>query len=428
MEQDRIARDYIDAIAANYISMHCIDLKTNRIARIKSNPIIDMLEMQAGTEEAHKVLPFVMAHITEKRSVKDILEFVDLVGLRDRMREINSVSMEFLGNVNGWCRGRFTAVERDEDGDVVRVLWMVSLIEYEKKEQQRLLELSETDKLTGLGNRRAYDEALARIQRIGNVSSVSIAVMDVNGLKIVNDTLGHTTGDELIIGAAECIKEFCGQYGECFRIGGDEFCAVMTRPCPETGVFVERFKEIVAQWSHPTIDKLAVSVGMIRGEDYEYMPLEELIETADHRMYEDKEAYYVRNGLDRRGQQRAFAAICESYTKILLVNLVADSFEIIKMNRNEESDEWGYEDTYSEWLQSFVEKKLVAPEQTQEFLDQLSISNVRESIASGQKRVTVRYRRKMEEGGYHKVLTEVIPAKEYTKENPLVYLYVKDIE
>lgn len=52
------------------------------------------------------------------------------------------------------------------------------------------------------------------------------ASIDVNGLKIVNDEIGHAAGDELIKGAAKCMKEVIGSYGKVYRTGGDEFVSI----------------------------------------------------------------------------------------------------------------------------------------------------------------------------------------------------------
>lgn len=52
------------------------------------------------------------------------------------------------------------------------------------------------------------------------------ASVDVNGLKVINDSLGHIAGDELICGAADCLKQVFGTYGKVFRIGGDEYAVI----------------------------------------------------------------------------------------------------------------------------------------------------------------------------------------------------------
>lgn len=58
-----------------------------------------------------------------------------------------------------------------------------------------------------------------------SLSEITVIMMDVNGLKTVNDSCGHMAGDELIIGAAKCIQTSMGEYGKVYRVGGDEFYA-----------------------------------------------------------------------------------------------------------------------------------------------------------------------------------------------------------
>ncbi len=57
--------------------------------------------------------------------------------------------------------------------------------------------------------------------------------MDINGLKCINDSLGHAAGDELICAAADCMKECFQNYGNVYRIGGDEFVIIMTEKTEE---------------------------------------------------------------------------------------------------------------------------------------------------------------------------------------------------
>lgn len=88
--------------------------------------------------------------------------------------------------------------------------------------------LSQEDCLTGLANRRSFDEYLAGLETAPDVKgNMALVFMDLNGLKYVNDQFGHSVGDELIIAAARCIENAFSEMGTCYRIGGDEllpFC------------------------------------------------------------------------------------------------------------------------------------------------------------------------------------------------------------
>ncbi len=85
-------------------------------------------------------------------------------------------------------------------------------------------EISNTDKMTGCLNRKAYDEDISEIRMDSQFIYVS---MDVNGLKIINDRQGHAAGDELICVAASCMKTRFDRYGKVYRMGGDEFAAIL---------------------------------------------------------------------------------------------------------------------------------------------------------------------------------------------------------
>lgn len=86
--------------------------------------------------------------------------------------------------------------------------------------------LAYTDSLTGLKNRTAFFEILSNLD-VEKEMFVSIAMFDVNNLKLVNDTLGHLAGDTMLRHAAGTIKNSLRQEDELYRIGGDEFVAVI---------------------------------------------------------------------------------------------------------------------------------------------------------------------------------------------------------
>ncbi len=89
------------------------------------------------------------------------------------------------------------------------------LMEHRNKLEEDLRELSHTDALTGLPNRLAYEEFLKKLLDTPEHTSLTIYSMDVDGLKVTNDKLGHVSGDKLLREAASCIlKTFGGQHGQ----------------------------------------------------------------------------------------------------------------------------------------------------------------------------------------------------------------------
>ena len=189
---------------------------------------------------------------------------------------------------------------------LVSLAIMVLIISVAMKfQEQETLEFkadSETDMMTGLYNRRAFDNMLDSIRNDGNIRDISVVIVDVNGLKQVNDQVGHTAGDELITKTAECINELYGNHGRAFRIGGDEFAIVITEPVDDVDECVKTIKSRVAQCKLEHSEKLAVAVGIVRGEDYQGRSVDELLEIADKAMYSDKEAFYRDKRHERRGR------------------------------------------------------------------------------------------------------------------------------
>ena len=162
------------------------------------------------------------------------------------------------------------------------------------------------DGMTGVGNKSAYLELVHETDKTiaeGNVD-FSIAVFDINGLKTVNDDYGHETGDRMIVGAADCIKRVFGAKNV-FRIGGDEFIAVLPGFSAEqmTETF-GRLDEEKARENAKIGDeggaKISFSKGAAtyrKGEDAEFRTV---FKRADEAMYRDKDAYYRESGDPRR--------------------------------------------------------------------------------------------------------------------------------
>jgi diguanylate cyclase (GGDEF)-like protein len=92
--------------------------------------------------------------------------------------------------------------------------------------------LAYQDGLTGIGNRTAFQERMTQLQSLEAQKvqqQVGILMFDVNNLKLVNDHLGHSVGDRMILESANCIKDaFSHVQGQYFRIGGDEFVVLLT--------------------------------------------------------------------------------------------------------------------------------------------------------------------------------------------------------
>lgn len=114
----------------------------------------------------------------------------------------------------------------DEKGTVQGLVGVVRDITEQKRMEEKLRYLSYTDRLTGLYNRSCFDEKLKELIE-NNTEQIGIITGDVNGLKLVNDTLGHLEGDKLLKCIANILKQACKENGFVFRWGGDEFITIL---------------------------------------------------------------------------------------------------------------------------------------------------------------------------------------------------------
>lgn len=163
-----------------------------------------------------------------------------------------------------------------------------------------LASASLVDQPTQLWNRRAFEEKKEELGKSALKEDFVYIIADLNGLKRVNDSLGHSAGDELINGAAQCLKACFGEYGDIYRIGGDEFAAMLTIPRELLKSKMAELDRITASWSGQYSRGLSISCGYAARREFPSGNLAELSRISDERMYAAKDAYYRTLGNDRR--------------------------------------------------------------------------------------------------------------------------------
>src|SRR6478735_4255543 len=157
--------------------------------------------------------------------------------------------------------------------------------------EERLEELATTDALTGLKNRRKFDQEIdaewRRAARHGE--PVALLMIDADHFKTCNDTYGHQAGDQVLVGIAICISDSVRRAGDCpARFGGEEFAVLLPGlSAVEAFAVAETIRLKVEQWSeHP--DVTTVSIGVASMTPTAPMDWPDLIEAADKALYAAK--------------------------------------------------------------------------------------------------------------------------------------------
>jgi diguanylate cyclase (GGDEF)-like protein len=186
-----------------------------------------------------------------------------------------------------WIKDRSFPIY-DDSGKAHRIVGIAADITDLKLGEEKLKYLSLHDPLTGLYNRIYFEEEMSRLEK-ARYDRVGIVSCDVDGLKLVNDTLGHDRGDSLLVAAAKVIKE-CFREGDLVaRIGGDEFSAILpntTESAVENAC--QRIQDAVAAYNatNPELP-LSISVGFAIKNGF-HKNLKDVFKEADNNMYREK--------------------------------------------------------------------------------------------------------------------------------------------
>jgi diguanylate cyclase (GGDEF)-like protein/PAS domain S-box-containing protein len=162
--------------------------------------------------------------------------------------------------------------------------------------QQQLIDLAGLDDLTALQNRRGFlrsaEDQLKVARRRG--TPLVLLFIDVDGLKEVNDSHGHAAGDLLLVDTANLLQATFRESDVVARVGGDEFCVLLTSDASDAWLAVRRLLVAIDEHHEETGDqrpfRLSLSIGSATFEPDNPRTIEQLMQQADHAMYANKRA------------------------------------------------------------------------------------------------------------------------------------------
>jgi diguanylate cyclase len=247
---------------------------------------IDRLgEMSENTGEYHKKIEGYARRISQ---TEDIVQLNAI--LSDILKDTKGVQMDML-------RSRDDLIEAQ-----VRVEEAERKIRRLEAELEQVSEKVREDQLTGTLNRRGLEDAFQReLARAGRLNSpLSIAVMDVDNFKRLNDTYGHQAGDEALVHLVKVVKEFLRPSDVIGRYGGEEFVIILpdTKIDEAVGVMVRLQRELTKKFFLHKNERLLITFSAGVAAYLSGEPPESTIARADEALYQAKAA----------GKNRVFAA------------------------------------------------------------------------------------------------------------------------
>ena len=155
-----------------------------------------------------------------------------------------------------------------------------------KKKEAKIFDLSYHDELTGLYNRRYYEEEIGILDTEENLP-LTLVMGDVNGLKLINDSFGHKTGDELLKKVAEVLTKGCRKSDVVARLSGDEFVMIL----PKTDSFgaEKMINRIIMMSLSEKVGSIGISISFgYETKKSKDMKIQQIQKSADDHMYKNK--------------------------------------------------------------------------------------------------------------------------------------------
>jgi diguanylate cyclase (GGDEF)-like protein/PAS domain S-box-containing protein len=222
-----------------------------------------------------------LVHANDRKVI--LKKFIELLAVDGLLKHME---FEHLCK-NGSCKCvELTAINLFNNKDINGVLMNYHDVTFRKMKEREVIYLSYHDALTGLYNRAFFEEEIRRLD-VPRQYPISLIIADINGLKVANDTLGHSYGDRLLGGFAGVIKSCLRKEDIIARWGGDEFIALLPRTTYD--VAMQLCDRIKKQSNDKMIGHQAISVALgYATKDDENQCFMTIIKDAEDQMYKMK--------------------------------------------------------------------------------------------------------------------------------------------
>lgn len=219
--EDSFRKNYYSELQEKILELEKVNIRNKALLRT----IPDMLFV---SDSRGYVTPFSFASEKPNPIIGDILRNKEITGL---LREGINKAIKFkelitLDFILDKTIEKYYMEARISTSEIDEVLIMIRDITERVLMENRLRDMAEKDGLTGLYNRNYFEEKFKLYEKDSN-NSKTLILLDIDGLKMVNDTLGHLTGDRLMVEVSKLLKNIFDGKGMVARVGGDEFAVLL---------------------------------------------------------------------------------------------------------------------------------------------------------------------------------------------------------
>ena len=433
--------DLLAALVDNFFCVYFVDPKTGEYECFYREHPYDGIVKSSMHNHGNDFFDAIIADIKDFVSEEDI-EKAKRVFSQEYLLEIASTGqtqvVEFCCSFEKNDRKVYVREKiarfLDDQGES-RIVIGIEDVSQQKKQEEELRHAAEIerksmiDPMTGCRNRLALTWAYEG--QYETHSSIGIVSCDLNGLKRQNDRGGHEAGDRFITNVANLLLSIYGQ-DSVYRVGGDEFVMVLL------SVEQYAFEDLLRRTRLESQEKqLSISLGFAFSHDTR-IAFEDLLRIADKEMYEDKKAYYKQAGIDRRSASEMhrnaefidamidYGSFCWLACRI---NLTNNTYEVIHTLDDYSVNFRKNCTTLEQFLNYPVSLGIMHPDDVDDYQRYTNLDFLRRSAARdhGKTDHWVKYRCRINKTEYHMIEMQFYSGREYTDENQVGYVLVKDM-
>ncbi|MCF0144094.1 MAG: GGDEF domain-containing protein [Firmicutes bacterium] len=296
IQTDESSRYYktISSLTHIYKSLHLVNLAEGELIELSADDRIHRIDIKDENKSIQMRLWHIMDVVVSQAHREILREFTDISTLEERLKGKTHINVEAINDAGEWWS--FGIVRMGEiDEPLKEILFTTEYIDDSKRREEALLRMSHTDRLTGLYNIHAYEENIQEYNKGGLGDNTWYLMIDLNGLKSINDEFGHHAGNEVISAVGTILALSVGEGGQVYRLGGDEFAIVISADSESVDALLESIQNKTDDWNSNHPQYISYSIGVVSSGELPSPTFRDLSEEADRRMYARKQEYYQDN-------------------------------------------------------------------------------------------------------------------------------------